>query len=168
MSLPGPPGPNGQYSNLVDEEFFRRLLHLEVQKAVRLQYCISVVVIAPDAPADRSDPALPQRIAEMAVRQLRGTDVATTFESQSMVGLLLIDADTRTLRQILNRATEAAQRTGIPAEATTPEAPPLSLSAGGSCYPETAASGRDLLRQATDLMSRAKAEGGNRLYLPRS
>jgi GGDEF domain-containing protein len=43
---------------------------------------------------------------------------------------------------------------------------PLTLSAGGGCYPQTATSGSEVLQQALDQMSRAKAEGGNRLYLP--
>jgi hypothetical protein len=43
---------------------------------------------------------------------------------------------------------------------------PYTLSAGGGCFPQTAGSGTELLGQAVDLMTRAKGEGGNRLYLP--
>ncbi len=156
----GPNGQNGHFSNFVDEKLFRILLHLEVQKAVRLQYCVSVVCFTPDL--QTVDPELAERIAESAVRHLRGTDVATTL-SQSSIGLLLIDANLQALQPILNRATEAAQ---VAAQALTAQQRPVSLSAGASSYPETATSGRDLLRQASDLMSRARAEGGDRLYLP--
>jgi GGDEF domain-containing protein len=157
-------GSNGDYSHLVAEDLFRLLLHLEIQKAVRLQYCVSVICLTPDVPAGIS-PNLQQQIAESTVRQLRGTDVATIFGSGGSVGLMLIDADTRTLRQILDRATDAA-RVAV-AQAVAGQEQPVSLSAGASCYPETASSGRDLLRQARDLMTQARAEGGNRLYLPR-
>ena len=157
-------GPNGSSSNLIAEDLFKLLLHLEIQKAVRLQYCVSVICLTPDLPSQTMDPAIPRRIAESAVRQLRGTDVATIFSSGGSVGLMLIDADTRTLGQILDRATDAA-RMAVAQVAAQPDQP-VSLSAGASCYPETASSGRDLLHQATELMVRARAEGGNRLYLP--
>jgi hypothetical protein len=159
-------GTNGQYSNLIPEDLFRLLLHLEIQKAVRLQYCVSVICLAPDLPAQSASPSLPSQIAESAVRQLRGTDVATIFSAGGSVGLMLIDADTRTLRQILDRATDAARIAVSQTVAGQEQPQPLSLSAGASCYPEKATSGRDLLRQAADLMAQARAEGGNRLYLP--
>jgi len=155
---------NRQDSNLIAEDLFKLLLHLEIQKAVRLQYCVSVVCLTPDLPSQTMDPALPRQIAESTVRQLRRTDVATVFSSGESIGLMLIDADTRTLSQILDRATDAARVAAAQAVAQPDQ--PVSLSAGASCYPETASSGRDLLRQATDLMARARAEGGNRLYLP--
>jgi GGDEF domain-containing protein len=157
-------GQNGRPSNLVPEDLFRLLLHLEIQKAVRLQYCVSVICLTPDLPGSAVDPAVPTRIAEATLRQLRGTDVATILSIGPSVGLLLIDADTRTLRQILDRAADAARVAA--AQLGSPEVTAVSLSAGASCYPETATSGRDVLRQATDLMARAKAEGGNRFYLP--
>jgi GGDEF domain-containing protein len=157
-------GTNGQYSNVIPEDLFRLLLHLEIQKAVRLQYCVSVICLAPDVPAQSASPTLPAQIAESAVRQLRGTDVATIFSAGGSVGLMLIDADTRTLGQILDRATDAA-RVAV-SQAVSGQDQPLSLSAGASCYPEKATSGRDLLRQAADLLAQARAEGGNRLYLP--
>jgi hypothetical protein len=154
---------NGQHSNLVGEDLFKLLLHLEIQKAVRLQYCVSVICLTPDLPVQAVSEGLPAQIAESTVRQLRGTDVATIFSSGRSVGLMLIDADTRTLRQILDRATDAAR---VAVAQAVPGDQSVSLSAGASCYPETASSGRDLLRQAADLMARARAEGGNRLYLP--
>lgn len=157
-------GSNGDYSHLIAEDLFKLLLHLEVQKAVRLQYCVSVICLTADVPAQGVPPTLPQQIAESTVRQLRGTDVATIFSSGGSVGLMLIDADTRTLRQILERATDAA-RVAV-AQTVAGQQQPVSLSAGASCYPETATSGRDLLRQARDLMAQARADGGNRLYLP--
>jgi hypothetical protein len=154
---------NGSYSNVVEEDLFKLLLHLELQKAVRLQYCVSVVCLSPDVPQSTLDPSLARKIAETAVRHLRGTDVATTFTTGPSVGLLLIDADTRTLPQILERAREGAQA-AIQAQGGPDQ--PVSLSAGAGCYPETATTGRDLLRQATDLMVRARTEGGDRFYLP--
>ena len=156
----GPNGSTGSYSNLITEDLFKRLLHLEIQKAVRLQYCVSVICFTADVPAEAASAELSHQIAEAALRQLRRTDVATIRSPGSSVALLLIDADTRALHEILDRASDTARG------AATQAVERLSLSAGASCYPETATSGPELLRQATDLMARARAEGGNRLYLP--
>ena len=154
--------PSRESQNFVEENLFRRLLDFEVPKAMRLQYCISVVCMTPDLRPDEVDPPFAKRMAEIAIRQLRSTDVVTAL-SQSSIGFLLIDAETQTLPRIHKRVIEEL------------EAHPLIVgrgewrltwSAGGSCYPQTATSGRDLLRQATDLMARAKGEGGDRLYLP--
>ena len=41
------PGPGGA-SNVVPEELFRYLLDLEVEKAARLRYCVSVLCLSPD------------------------------------------------------------------------------------------------------------------------
>src|SRR4029450_9841067 len=51
-------------------------------------------------------------------------------------------------------------------EQLTARVEPIAWSAGGSCCPRTAARANDMLRQAVDLLARAKAEGGNRLYVP--
>lgn len=148
-----------QVQNYVDEGLFRLLLEFEVQKAIRLRYSVSVVCLMPDFAAGTGDAALIQQIAQTTLRVIRATDVAAALsvDSTRCLGLLLIDAETRTLSQILNRVTQPQ---------VLPEEGRLSWSAGGSCYPQTVTSGRELLHQATDLMIRARAEGGNRLYLP--
>ena len=70
--------------------------------------------------------------------------------------LLLVDAPTNSLQAILGRL---SSETGLSETQT-------GWSAGASCYPATAQRTNDLLQQATDLMARAAADGGNRLYLP--
>lgn len=97
----------------------------------------------------------------MALRRIRATDVITTL-SESSIGLLLIDAETWALPRIHQRLKEdlEAHRLAVRGRESR-----LTWSAGGACYPQTASSGEDLLRQAVDLMSRAKDEGGDRLYL---
>ncbi len=147
--------------NLVEERFFRFLVDLEVQKALRLQYPISVVWMTPDVPPEQIDPSLSQRVAELAIRQVRATDVIATL-SQSSLGLLLIDAETWALPRIHQRLKEEleAHRLAVPGRESRE-----TWSAGASCYPQTATSGRDLLRQAIDLLAQAKGEGGDRLCL---
>ena len=149
-------------SNIIEENVFRFLVDLEVQKATRLQYPVSVVCMAPDLGPGEVDPSLTKHVAETALRRLRATDVVTTLP-QSSIGLLLIDAESWALPRIHQRVKEEI------------EAHPLTVggrerhvtwSAGGGSYPQTAASGRYLLHQAIDLMVRARGQGGGRLFLP--
>lgn len=148
--------------NYVEDNVFRFLVNLEVQKAIRLQYCISIVCLAPDLTAGTTDPSQLRHIAQAALRSLRATDVATTVsvDSTRCVALLLIDAEPRSLRPIVNRVT------AVRAPVERAEEERLSWSAGGGSYPQTVTGGEELLRQALDLMTRANADGGNRFYLP--
>ena len=154
--------PAGQLHNVVDEKPFRFILNLEVNKAVRLQYCNSVMCLTPDRPPPRANSLLMKRIAETAVRGLRDTDLVTTLPRFS-IGILLVDAEPAALPGILDRLKEELDARRLTVKGREWR---VSWSAGGGCYPLTATSGGDLLRQAIDLMTRAKQEGGARLKLP--
>jgi hypothetical protein len=145
----------------VPERLFRYLLDLEVEKALRLRYTVSLLCLAPDVagPAARD---IARHIARIAGRHLRQTDVATTL-SGTTVGLLLVGADPCTLSAILDRAGSATSP-GSPRFACGSRT--VSVSGGGGCYPVTASSATDLFRQATGFMRRARREGGARLLLP--
>jgi hypothetical protein len=145
----------------VPERLFRYLLDLEVEKALRLRYCVSLVCLAPDVERP-ADGRLARHIARAAGWPLRRTDVTTTL-SPVAVGLLLVGAEPCTLSTILDRA-GGAERPGRPRFACGRRL--VSVSAGGSCYPVTAPTAAELLRQARDLMRRARSEGGDRLVVP--
>ena len=138
--------------NLVDQRVFQFILHREIHTATRLQYCLSLLCLTPDRPRRAAAPASLSRLAALLVSQLRATDLAARLDS-SGVALLLVDAETRTLPKILERLKGGLE--GI-----------VTLSGGGGCYPQTATTGPELLQQALALMTRAHAEGGNRLHLP--
>jgi hypothetical protein len=112
-----PPSAGGGW--LVDESLFRLLLELEIQKAQRLHYSVSLDAVAP--------------------------------WTEGWLALLL----------------PAAEPTHLPSfrERLTARVEPIARSAGCSCSPRTAARANDMLRQAVDLRARAKAEGGNQLYV---
>jgi hypothetical protein len=131
---------------LVDEWLFAFLVDLEIQKAQRLRYSLSLVCFAVEGNGESVVPA----IAEHVTRYLRATD-AVTIGAGSWLALLLVDAESTHLPLILHRLTTHLETNA--------------WSAGGSCYPRTASRGEDMLRQAVDLMDRAKVEGGNRLYV---
>ena len=134
-------------ARVVDEQLFRFLVDLEVRKAQRLRYCLSVVCFAVEgAPAETREPAL----AEIVTRYIRSTDVVTPWAPGSLA-LLLVDAEASHLPAILRRLTTRLET--------------IAWSAGGSCYPKTVTRADDMLGQAVDSMVRAKKEGGNQLYV---
>ena len=151
----------GELRNLVHERLFRYLLDLEVQKALRLQYCLSLICLTPDRLPGETEVSLTRRIAKMVVGRLRRTDIGATL-SPGAVALMLIDAEPRYLAAIFSRTANSVDdgRWFVYGDQR------VSVSAGASSYPQTARTGNDLLRQARTLMSRARREGGNRLYVP--
>jgi len=149
---------------LVEKELFDFLVNLEVHKAARLQYPISVLCLGADLPdKQREHVAQTWRddLAQLTVHELRATDVAASLDS-SVAAFLLIGAETQHLPAIVARLSSTMEGR-VDEEGGTPR---FTVSAGGGCYPHTAASGRELLQQAVDLMTRAQTDGGNRAYLP--
>jgi hypothetical protein len=134
----------------VEESLFRLLLDFEIRKAQRLRYSVSLVCFSIELASARNGKASPASVAERFTPYLRGTD-AVAASAQGWLALLLVDAETTHLPSILERLTTRLET--------------IAWSAGGSCYPSTAARAQDMLRQAVDLLARAKAEGGNQLYV---
>jgi hypothetical protein len=148
--------------NLIEEKFFRLLLELQTHQAMRLQYSVSLVCIAIQNGMQEDGGEFLRHVAELYPPQLRLTDVVTVFPPDS-IGLLLVNADTYQLPRIVDRVNEvfAAGRVSFGGEER-----PLRWHAGGASYPRTANSGKELLRQATTLMARARESGEARLLLP--
>lgn len=140
--------------NLVGRWLFTFSLFHEIHKAIRLQYPLSLLCLTPDRPDAEITGALIHRLATLSALRVRATDLAASLDPSS-VAILFVDAETRNLSGILKRLKEELDP-GLR----------LTVSAGGGCYPETASSGDELLEQAGELMRRANAEGGDRLYLP--
>ena len=134
----------------VDESLFRLLLEFEIHKAQRLRYSVSIVCFTMERYAIGNGEASAASIAEDIARRLRGTD-AVALWTQDRLLFLLIDAETTHLPMIVERLTTHLRTVG--------------WSAGGSSYPRTAARAEDMLRQAAAMLTRAREEGGNRLYV---
>jgi hypothetical protein len=157
---PGAGGRRGGGGALVEKEVFDFLVDLEVHKAVRMQYPVSVLCLGADLPEATAAETWRDDLAEFAVRELRSTDVAAFLDRA--VAVLLIGAETQHLPGIVARLSATVE--ALWGRRTSTSA--LTLSAGGGCYPQTATSAGELLRQAVDLMTQARAAGGNRTYLP--
>jgi hypothetical protein len=143
-------------------QLFRYLLDLEIEKANRLRYCVSLMCLTPDLDAPRVDPELTRAVARIALRQLRSTDLVTTL-SRDVVGVLLIDTEPGVLPRVLDRAANAHLPEG---RRFVRGRQIVSVSGGASSYPLTAPDRTVLVREATQLMNRARREGGDRLVLP--
>jgi hypothetical protein len=154
-------GTSEAVTNLIPEDTFSLVLELESQKAVRLRYCLSVVVLWADVKGmgvsgpERDD--LSWEIAHIVARQVRVTDLVTRFSSSSEIALLLIDAETEAISRILQRTV-----TGLAANYMEGS---VVWSAGGASFPSTVSTGGALLPRASELMSRAREDGGDRLYI---
>src|SRR5262245_23361453 len=135
---------------LVDEVIFRRLIDFEIPKAQRLRYSVSLVCFALEQPMPGDAQVSSASLAENVARHLRRTDAVASW-SQGWLALLLVAAETIHLPSILHRLTNRLDTAG--------------WSAGGTSYPRTATRTEDMLREAVDLMTRAREEGGNRLYV---
>ena len=154
MTAPGPVWRVTPPPRVVEQDAFTLFVDWEVKKASRLAYCVSVVSMAVD-PLDRGLHGSLTALAELMAARVRATDLVAVIPPR-FLALLLVDAPTASLQAILGRL---SSETGL-ADTQT------GWSAGASCYPATAQRTNDLLQQATDLMTRAAADGGNRLYLP--
>jgi hypothetical protein len=146
----------------VPADLFRYLLDLEIEKAARLRYRVSVVCLTPDVDDVRKAPSLAEHIARVMLHHLRQTDAATVFPA-ARVGLLLIDADPEALQRIVGRAA-GGTTLGSPRFALGGET--VSVSGGAGCYPVTGSNASDVLGQACRLMRLAQGRGGDRLLLP--
>ncbi len=136
--------PAGYGSSIIDGQLFRFVVDIEVRKAQRLRYCVSLVCIANPPPPPPAPP-----FAEIIARHIRATDAIAPWASASLA-LLLVDAEVTNLPSIVRRLMKDL---------------PFVWSAGGSSYPRTASGAEDLLRQATDLMLEAQKDGEAGLYL---
>ena len=142
-----PPGGSAG-AHVVDGETCDFLLRLEVLKAQRLRYLLSVVCM--DVSESQRERAHAETVVERAAPAIRSTDVMV-MQTGSCVAFLLIDADSISLSGIVARV--AVALSDIP------------WSAGGACYPETAGSAKELLNQANTMMASAKRSGDHRFHL---
>jgi len=127
-------------ARVVDESAFRFLVELEVAKAQRLRYSVSVLCLTIDSFSESIDS---NRIAEGFSDRVRATDIV--FRTGSSWVFLLVDAEPDALLSIARRLVEPLG--------------PVTWSGGGASYPGTAVDAEDLLRQAWRYYSHAGIGG---------
>jgi len=146
---------------LIDRALFDRLLNIEVHKAGRFLYAVSVLSLSLDQATETAELRFWDGLTKLGVNELRATDIVASLHS-GVAAILLVGAETQDLPGILARVRPMLE--GLIGTAGRNDF--YTLSAGGGCYPHTAKSGSELLKQAVELMNRAQTDGGNRAYLP--
>src|SRR5689334_17024846 len=89
---------------MVDDALFQLLLELEMHKAQRLRYTVSIVCLTMEQSGAGNGQVSDTSIAEGIAVRLRGTDVVA-MRAEGLVLCLLVDAETAHLPSILERLT---------------------------------------------------------------
>jgi len=137
------PGDHG--ARVIDRGAFKMILELEVKKAQRLRYFVSVVCLRVE-PSETGA----ERVTRVLARNIRETDCVTPTDDRSLL-MLLVDAEPDNLPVIVERVMGALDV--------------RAWSAGGASYPNTALTTDALLTQAVELQTRAEKHGGDRIYV---
>jgi hypothetical protein len=132
----------------VDAALFRQLVDIELRKAQRLGYCISVICVSAKVLSTELYPS--GLFLDHFRRQLRATDAIAHWPPASLA-LLLVHADSEDIPAVMRRIT-AQLIDG-------------SWGAGAVSYPRRNWGVDEMLRRAAHLMERALCEQGDPLYL---
>ncbi|OGP82185.1 MAG: hypothetical protein A2Y95_05485 [Deltaproteobacteria bacterium RBG_13_65_10] len=148
---------------------FNYLFDLEVKKAIRYQYFLTLLFLELDSTESTTrkdeDDRWPQReqvrvLAGLLRDELRSTDVIGRQEDGRFSVLLHHADEVNTLRigeRLRRRIEDYAFSRGQEGRKT--------VSIGGACFPTSGNYPEDLLSAADQMLERAKEEGGNKVYL---
>lgn len=138
-------GPGGL---IVADDVFALLAELEMRKAVRLQYSVSLLAIVPEPEGGGEVPTprhLAWQLAEVVSSVIRGTDVIGVRATSSSLHALLVDASVENFPGIIERVTTEVSRHLFQLDG---ERKAVRLSVGSACFPTTAGVLSELLAQA--------------------
>jgi hypothetical protein len=139
---------------IVDQDTFSWITELETRQAARLQYAVSMLTIH----QTRSHLADPDhaaaQLADLVSPVIRSTDLVAVDPPAAAVRVLLVGGDLEDLRGIIQRIIVEVRHYRFP------EDPAPVVSIGGSCFPATAASSRELRLRADALAEEARRERG--------
>ena len=143
---------------VLDDETFTLIAELEVRKAVRLQYFVSLLAIHPDVEGGPKPDDFERQLAEVVRTAVRGTDVIG-LQGSTGLHILLTNAPLDDLAAIIERITQAVSR-----HIFETKQPPLlvTLSTGGACFPTTARGRDDLFGQVHMLAAEAREQRSGR------
>jgi GGDEF domain-containing protein len=148
----------------VDPDTFTLVVELELRRAIRLQYYVSLLALQADVEqsaelADRA--ALHREVAEVVRDQIRSTDVVSVMPSSHLLEVVLVSTYLDNLPAIIDRIATATSTQAGDAEGSMSR---MTLSIGGACFPTTARERTELVHQAESLSMAARAEPGTSGY----
>jgi hypothetical protein len=146
------------HGTVVGEDIFAFVTELEIRKAVRLQYYVSLLAIDVVDEIDRTEDlrSLTDQVASVISEQLRGTDLIGVSAAGPSLQVLLVNAHLDSLSVVIQRITEEVSRHVFQVNG---HLTPVQLIVGGSCFPTTACTRQELVTQAGSVVAR---ERGNR------
>lgn len=135
-------------NTIVDEWTFKVVTELEIRKASRLQYPVSLLALRPEP--DSKTPAAPlmEQLAQVISQVIRSTDLVRLPAASSTLHVLLVGACSEHLPSVIRRIVEEVGRHRLRIDGGRR---PVALSVGASCFPTTAATVQDLSTQAERL-----------------
>ena len=150
---------------IVADEVFALVAELEIRKAVRLQYPLTLLAILPEPKGGGEVPEprhLVGQLAQVISPVIRGTDVVGLPATASSLNALLVDASLGEYHAIIERVTEEVSRHRFQLDG---ERKAVRLSVGGACFPSTASTMPELLAQA-DAQARQARRGADQAEPP--
>jgi hypothetical protein len=147
---------------VVDDDTFALITELEIRKAVRLQYYVSLLGVKADledretVPAPRS---VTQQLADMISVEVRATDVICVTPATPSLRILLVNAHLYNLPVVIQRIVRTVSRHVFEVDDGLRE---IALSMGAACFPSTARGRTDLFTQVTALVGEAEQDRSER------
>lgn len=141
---------------IVDDDRFALVTELELRKAIRLHYPISMLAILPVSKIPY--PRLTGQLAGVIGPVIRGTDLIHLPAAEPSLHVLLVDAPFDQLHGIIQRITEEVGRHTFQ---LNDQRKAVRLSLGGACFPTTASTLQDLVAQAELRAREARGRSGS-------
>jgi hypothetical protein len=149
------------HAPIVDEDTFTLITELEVRKAVRLQYFVSLLGIEASAEDEQSEIAptrARERLAQAIREEIRSCDTIGLIDAEPKLYILLVNANLGNLPLIIERIAQLVNRHRRPTEGLGE----LSLSMGAACFPSSARDRSDLFAQVGSLITEARHDQAER------
>jgi diguanylate cyclase (GGDEF)-like protein len=156
-------------TQVLRKSVFDYLFDLEVKKAIRYQYFLTVLFLELDGAEGTDGTGEDERqaqgeevrvLADLLRDELRSTDVIGKHDDGRFSVLLHHADEVNTLRigeRLRRRIADYVFSRGQEGRKT--------VSIGGACFPTSGNFPEDLLSAADQMLRRAKQEGGNKVYL---
>ncbi|MEE8448167.1 MAG: diguanylate cyclase [Thermodesulfobacteriota bacterium] len=142
--------------------FFDFILDVEVLRALRYSYLLTLMTVTHDPVASELQSELLHKLGELLLREVRSTDFVAQGEGGVFYVILpfagLAEAK-KAVERLLVRAREHAFIVKDTRVQTT-------LSVGCARFPTDASDSRELLQKSEEMLEKARREGGNRVSLP--
>jgi len=149
------------HAPIVDEETFALITELEVRKAVRLQYFVSLLGIEADVEdgQDESEASRTrERLASAIREEIRSCDTIGLVTTEPKLYILLVNANLGNVPLIIERIAQLVSRHRRPGDGLGE----LTLSMGAACFPSSARDRSDLFAQVGSLITEARRDNAER------